>query len=619
MQSRIHALKQGACFFLFNTVFILLIGSRYFQSTSDISSGLSILYVLITTISHFVLLSFMIYALAFFPVIMIYPNKTLTWIWAGIVSAIGSLLLLIDTYSFDLYHFHVNKYVLDLIFGGAATQIFEFSIKQYILLFAILLGMLAISLLFSYLIFRFLNKKKLTKVWLFLGCVFVMMLGGNLLYAWAYAAGYTPITKSSRYYPLYFPLKADCLFLKLRIVDRTNLAQHVFIGVNKSSDFNYPKHHIVCQNTKNRNIIIILLDSWYFKAFDSTSMPNIYNFSKRCDIFNNHFSGSNGTRTGVFSLFYSIPGIYWNDIEAHKTSPVLIDELLKMKYTIRTYTSASLVSPPFDRTVFKNVPNLVVDTKGQKAYNRDKQLSENWISYINKRNKTKASNPLMAFLFYDALHAFSHPKSFKGPFQPEWEYPKYECLNNNSDPAPMLNLYKNASYYVDSLIGIVLNNMENSGLLKNSMIIITGDHAQEFNDNKKNCWGHNSNYSASQLHIPLIIYTPECQHKVYNHWTSHYDIVPTILQNVFNCKNPVTDYSYGKNLYNTSHRNWLLVSSNDDFAIIQPKRLITVRSDGTYDITDSHLNPINNARLEPQLINTVLESSKSFYNKSKIR
>ena len=48
---------------------------------------------------------------------------------------------------------------------------------------------------------------------------------------------------------------------------------------------------------------------------------------------------------------------------------------------------------------------------------------------------------------------------------------------------------------MDDLIGKVINQLKNKGLLENTIIIITGDHGQEFNDNKKGYWEHGGNFS----------------------------------------------------------------------------------------------------------------------------
>src|SRR3712207_9402754 len=65
-----------------------------------------------------------------------------------------------------------------------------------------------------------------------------------------------------------------------------------------------------------------------------------------------------------------------------------------------------------------------------------------------------------------------------------------------------------SSDLIDSLIGLTLDKLKQKDLLRNTVVIITGDHGQEFNENHCNYWGHSSNYSQWQIHVPLIYYYP---------------------------------------------------------------------------------------------------------------
>lgn len=614
MITRKSLINQGFWFFLFNSLCLLLIATRYFQYIYDLKSVLSIFYIFIATISHFVALSLLLYLILYIPVILVLPYRKLAWIWAAILSLIGSSVLLMDTFVYKLYHFHINSFVLELVFGGAGGQIFQFHYKQYLFVIGFLVIVLFALLFISS---RFFEIKRFThfiKGWVIIATVALMMLVSHFIHAWASASSYLPITKSSRYYPLYLPMVDEDLMMKLGLVnaDESKTNRMLFSDIDKT-ELNYPKHPLIIDTSCKTNIIIIMIDSWYYKSFDSVVMPNLYNFSTKCEVFNHNYSGSNGTRTGVFSLFYSIPGIYWDDVLASQTGSIFVDALIANNYKIKLLTSASLISPPFDRTVFKRVKELNTDKREYKAYDRDNQITREFIA-TTKESLTK-TQPLFCFLFYDVLHAIAHPANFKAPFQPEWEYAKYETLNNNTDPTPFLNLYKNTAFYLDSLLGIVLADMKTKGMFENSWIIITGDHGQEFNDNKMNYWGHNGNYSAAQMQVPLLVYRPDGNHKIHSQWTSHYDIVPTIFKELLHCKNPISDYSIGKQLNDTLQRNWLMVGSKDNFAILEPNRITSIYYDGSFDITDSHLREIKNAKVNTGIVNEIMLQSKSFYKK----
>ena len=112
------------------------------------------------------------------------------------------------------------------------------------------------------------------------------------------------------------------------------------------------------------------------------------------------------------------------------------------------------------------------------------------------------------------------------------------------------------------------------------------------------------------------MYFPEKETKTYSHWTSHYDIIPTLMQDVFKCNNPIDDYSLGKNIADTSNRNWLLVGSNDNFGIVEPDRITSVYFNFNYDITTPSLDDIDNAKLRVELFNDIIKKANSFYYNS---
>lgn len=610
--SRRELIKKGLWYFLFNAILMLLIATRYFKYFSEVESFITIFYLTIATVSHFIALPFLFFLL-YLPLVLVYPNRRAAWIWAGILTALSVFLLVLDTIIFNLYRMHFNLFILGLLFGGGAGQIFEFSILQFVLGIGILLIFIAMFLYAAYSFFSWKRVENFRKGWLIFGSVVTMMLASHFIHAWADAASYLPITKSSRYYPLYFPTTANSLIFKLGLVDEEESKRNrLMFSEHRGNDLNYPKQPLVFNDGSQQNIILILIDSWHFQAFDSLTTPNIYNFSKKGEIYTHHYSGSNGTRTGVFSLFYGIPGIYWDAVLASQTRPLLVDRMEESDYAIHTFPSATITNPPFNRTVFANL-DIRVDTEGSQAYSRDIQITEDWLHQSSMLQADSLNNPFFTFLFYDATHSIQHPPDYKGPYSPQWDYPRYELLNNNTDPTLFFNLYRNTVHFVDSLVGVVLADLEVKGFLENSWVIITGDHGQEFNDNGKNYWGHNGNYSAAQMQTPLVVYKPEGKHAVYNHWTNHLDISPTIMSELFGCENNISDYSAGKHLNDTTLREWMLVGSPDNYAILQPNRITSIYFNGTFDITDARLNPIKGAKLQSDTINHILRICNTFY------
>lgn len=161
----------------------------------------------------------------------------------------------------------------------------------------------------------------------------------------------------------------------------------------------------------------------------------------------------------------------------------------------------------------------------------------------------------------------------------------------------------------DSLVGCVLHKLEEKKLLDNTLVIITGDHGQEFNENHKNYWGHGSNYSPVQTHIPFLLYEPGEQPHTYHHRTTHYDFAPTLMNKVLGVTNPPSDYSMGHLITDTCPRNWHIVGDNLNYAfIVENHTILEKHPSGYIEISDSALNPLENYKIDNRKLNEAILS-----------
>ena len=145
------------------------------------------------------------------------------------------------------------------------------------------------------------------------------------------------------------------------------------------------------------------------------------------------------------------------------------------------------------------------------------------------------------------------------------------------------------------------------------MVVITGDHSQEFNENHKNYWGHNSNFSQHQIKVPLIVHIPGEKPQIYTHRTTHYDIVPTILTTAMNVTTPPSAYSTGHLLTDTTSRSWHIVGSELNYAFIIPGDTILEKSaEGGLQVYDAHMNPVSDYHIDVQAFNKATETLNRF-------
>lgn len=551
--------KIGIWYSLLNSFFVVLISTKYFAILFAEVANILPIYSVLACFSHFSVLTFLPFLIFYLPILLGVKNFSLAK-WITIVLSVISLVILtIDSYVFSLYRFHLNSYVLEQIFGPDSGQVFELSWVLYFLIVVV-----AIVLVLLQKGVFFLSEKITDKI----SAVFEKRVLVTLFVVWTFAFVYVQIYRT---YALFaenrvvlfveknFPLVAPFYPEKIWGMNDKYCDLHT-IG----NSYNYPKSEIIGKN-KKKNLLIIGLDSWRASTMDSVCTPNIYRFAKKTSHYKKHYSGSNGTRTGVFSLFYGLPGTYFRDFRANQIEPVLMRMLRENKYDVHLYPSASLRNPPLDETVFCSYKNQCNANEGLNAWLRDENLAKNFRNFLVNRDTTQS---FFAFLFFDSLHSMIKPDGFDGPFQPAWTAAHYERLGIDTDSEEFYNLYKNMAYYVDSIVGLILEEVEESGLLENTIVVITGDHAQEFNDNHHGYWGHTGNFSAAQLHVPFLYYIPDREPKVVTEWTSHYDLVPTLLCDMFDVQNSVEDYAIGMQLDSVHDRKYLVVDSYTGVGVI---------------------------------------------------
>jgi membrane-anchored protein YejM (alkaline phosphatase superfamily) len=414
--------------------------------------------------------------------------------------------------------------------------------------------------------------------------------------------------------PLYYEVLAKLLPGKQALPELESLYRSDFVEINHANQkLNYPLYPLVYKSHKKPlNIVFILIDSWRFDMLSAVNTPNIYRFAQQSWQFQQHFSGGNGTQPGLFSLFYSLPATYWTaTINQHK-SPLFMDKLLAENYHMGIFTSASLLAPPFNLNIFARVKNLKTSTIGDTPYNRDKQITKEFKQFI-----IQTPSPFFSFVFYDAAHSFCIGDSPIHIFQPSIAVCDRLTYTSHTNPTPTFNRYKNALYYIDELVGEDLALLKKRHLLDNTLVLITADHGNEFNDNHQGYWGHASNFTRYQTQIPLIIHWPGQKPLLVKHMTSHYDVIPTLLSRIFGLQNPTKDYSIGQSLFNKKAPAFLLIHSYTNLGLVSGKEIITIFPSGYYQTQNLQAKMLPNEALPMKNALAALGLTQRYYSKDK--
>ncbi len=526
------------------------------------------------------------------------------------LSSLMNVILYINSFVFGFYKFHINGVALGLYFGEGGDEIFQFDTSLYIKVIFVIILIIAINIALYKLSDFIYNKKRKVYFWQFLTVFAVLTLYSNGVYAYSTVAERQSVLRSATHIPYYYPLTATRFMIRMGVVSQDDLIRADF---GKQTGFKYPKNEIIQSDScPKNNIVLIAIDSWNYRGLSEETMPETYRFMQDNILYTNHLSCSNATRGSVFGMFFGTSSYYWGDFEMSGTTPVLLDVLQQEGYQIQTFPSATLTNPNFAKIIFRKVPNLQTDTKGETVYERDCQLTKDFCNFLDTIDSNR---PFFSFLFYDLAHSFDYPKDLPKKFQPSWDFADYIQLNNEMDPTPFWNLYRNCLYAIDSLVGITINYLKDKDLLDNTYIIITGDHGQEFNENHKNYWGHGGNITYPQIHIPLILHRPDHAKGEIDYRTTHYDIPATLLPDVLGVKNPPSDYGMGLNLADSTFRDWHIVGCKENYAfLLKDNVIIEKRQSGSLEISDYKLDPIDGYKLNAAELNEAIKKMNMFYD-----
>ena len=588
-----------------NAVILGVIGLRYLGSGMGEHTALAWVYLVTIYISHHSWLALLPLLLLISPVILIRPSFGLVKTLAVLLMAALIALIMLDSLLWSQSRFHINILTLKIL--GSSSWIFAGVMFVIAFVFETLLA----GRVWSWVNAAPTHRGRA------LGVLIAMCLViSQGIFAWSDASYYVPVTSVAQQLPVQRGFTAKKLLVKHGLVDisqsrERQLARRMASGLEQSSaaNLNYPLAPLQCSITGNGaaeplNLLIILVDSMRSGMLDGGLTPQMDQFSEqRATRFTQHFSGGNSSRMGVFSLFYGLPPGYFGSFESLQKPPVLMDQLMLTDYQMGLFSSSNMYRPvTLDRTAFAHVPNLRIETKpiGASAWIRDRVMNADWLQWLDQRD---ASRPFFGFLFYDAVNDNVYPPEYKG-----------RVPADASDPLPdEFADYKTSVMFADDMVGEVLNDLQNRGLMDNTVVMISSDHGEEFNENGDGVKGHGSGYSPYQLKIPMLLAWPGIEPGTITHRTSHYDIPATLMRRLLGCSNPSADYASGNDLYDGPQWDWLVAGSYYNYAVLEPDQITVTFPNGTYEVRDNEYHLTDEPQFRGDVLEAVMRENTRFH------
>ena len=559
-------ISWGHWFAFFNIIIAILIGSRYAFLIDWPDTLLGKIYFFISLLGHFSFCVFALYLLVIFPLSFIIKNHRTFRGLTVIIATICTTLLLFDTEVFNRFNIHLSSIVWNLLVNPEKGDLS----RDWQIFFAPMPIILLIQMLFSrwsWEKLRSLERQKwLKKVGLVLTSTFVAT---HLIYAWADAFLYRPITMQRSNFPLSYPMTARTFLEKQGFINAETYSQRLEQeGRLDALKIDYPKKDLQFEQVENKpNILVITVSGLRYDALTSEKMPKLFEFATSSTQFTNHYSSGNTNNAGLVGLFYGLNANYTDSILSNHTPSVLIKKLQDEKYQFVAYSSTAFKDSLFKQALFRNV----------------------------KLPKVKASSP---------KEAINSVLSLLKEDKPWFAYVDLDIADLTEEN------YTKSLAEIDQQIDDTLASVS----LDNTIVIITAEHGKTFN--KLDEKAQENYFGRDEIQVPFIVYWKDLPVQEVTNLTSHTDLLPALMSSIFKVKNPISDYAQGRNLFELNGDPWVLASNFRWNVIIQPDGTqYHIDRKGNYKKFDRTYTEQSSSRPPLGLFLDVFKQERSFVNK----
>ncbi|MGP2691847.1 LPS biosynthesis-modulating metalloenzyme YejM [Serratia nevei] len=575
-------ISWGHWFALFNILLALGLGSRYLFVTDWPASLLGRVYALVSLLGHFSFIVFAGYLLVIFPLTFVVMSQRLLRFISAALATAGLTLLLVDSEVFSHFHLHLNPVVWDLVVNPDQSELS----RDWQLMFICVPVIFLVEMLFgtwSWQKLRSLNRRRFGKP---LAALFISaFFASHLIYIWADANFYRPITMQRANLPLSYPMTARKFLEKHGLLDQQEYERRlVQQGNPEAVAVEYPLSDLSYGDKgSGYNLLMIVVDG--IRAKDvAQDMPALTRFAQENVRFSDHYSSGNHADTGLFGLFYGISPTYLDSVLAGRKPSALINALSDRGYQLGLFSSDGFNASLYRQALLTDfslpTPAPQSDAQTTQQWQRwltDQGDKEPWFSYIN----------------------FSGAEPAEGAKTPA--------------PADFIQRYRTGAQDVDAQIAQVLDTLKQRGLLDKTVVVITAEHGVEFNDSGKGQWGAGNGFNQAQLQVPLVIHWPGTPAQTISKLTGHNDVMRTLMQRLLHVKTAPKDYSQGEDLFTAQRRNnWIATGDGNQLVITTPTQTLMLDNSGNYRVYDQNGDEIKDEKPQLALLLQVLTDVKRF-------
>jgi arylsulfatase A-like enzyme len=299
------------------------------------------------------------------------------------------------------------------------------------------------------------------------------------------------------------------------------------------------------------NIVVVVVDTLRpdrLGAYGNTRglTPFLDQLARRGTVFANAYANSSWTEPSVASLltsrYVSQHGVVSFDSKLPTSEVTLADRLTAGGYVAGGFSANFRLSDDYGYGQGFEHWAVFLPVDGE-AKPRGSVLRRESAAWLSKMSIERMNSPVMLYLQYMEPHApYVPPEPYRTKFAPPSGADADEHTANTKliqltpgdkhltgpEVALLKSLYDGEVAAVDAEISALFAQLEQLGLLKDAVVVVTADHGEEFGEHGE--FLHGSTLYNPSIRVPLIIAGPgiDSDHTVTEN-VSLLDLAPTLL------------------------------------------------------------------------------------------
>lgn len=293
----------------------------------------------------------------------------------------------------------------------------------------------------------------------------------------------------------------------------------------------------VIADGKRPDIFLFILESTRGDYLATQTTPNLAQLRAECLPFADSLANADATHVSCYALLAANYPLYFAMAEKapHHPGSVPMQLFHRLGYQIHVLAGNYMNYHNLDTLIFGDRSEFLTSlTDARSMEELDRPERDHHITKLLLEKLDEPRGSRLFLVFYESTHHdYYWPANGPAPFKPyadSWDYGNFKI--GPKELEGIKNRYRNALHFLDGLFGEVSNKLKATGQYDDAVIVVTGDHGEEFLEHGKMV--HASETCRPQTHVPLYLKLPQDatwpgggHHPLPT--ASHVDLLPTLL------------------------------------------------------------------------------------------